>query len=193
MLNFPNVFILTVCLPALTLAVSSINDIQTYKPCIVDSVECPDNQACFQYFCYPKEASAEEPLTSCKKNSECDGWSPNKTEKCFKEGQSGVCIPAEDYEMCEAHEDCEGRGEKCCNDYCCNNDYFQALLEVPCRQKDTDCMEIKKSLKSYEPTVAPPVVTTETTVPVPGSANYHYGFASVTFSIITTLMLNYQS
>ena len=52
--------------------------------------------------------------------------------------------------------------------------------------------EIKRNLEAYEPTVAPPVVTTETTVPDPSSASYHYGSASVTFSIITTLMLNYQ-
>jgi len=181
-------FILTVCLPALTLAVSSINNIQTYKPCILDSTVCPDNQVCLQYFCYPKVASTEDPLKSCKKNSMCDGWSQNKTEKCFKEGLNGVCVPADDYDKCEAHEDCESRGGKCCGDYCCNNEYFQALLEAPCNPKDLDCKEIKDNLKTYEPTV----VTNETTVPVPGSASYHYGSASVTFSIITTLMLNYQ-
>jgi len=189
MSNFHRVFILTVCLPALTLAVSSINDIQTYKPCILDSTVCPYDQVCLQYFCYPKVASVQDPLTSCKRNSECPGFKPDKTEKCFKEGQNGVCVLADDYEMYESHEECKGRGDKLCGDYCCNKEYFQALLDVECKPKDLGCKESKKTLKSYEPTEKP-----QTIVPVPGSANYHYGSAaSVTFSIITTLMLNYQS
>ena len=139
MLNIHNVFILTVCLPALTLAVSSINDIQTYKPCILDSTECPDDQVCFQYFCYPKVASAGEPLTSCKSNSECPGFKPDKEEKCFKKRQSGVCVPAEDNETYESHEECKDRGDKLCGDYCCNKEYFQALLDVECKPKDLLC------------------------------------------------------
>jgi len=187
MLSFHNVFILTVCLPVLTLAVSRINDIQTYKPCIPDSTECPDDQVCFQYFCYPKAPSAEEPLTSCKRNSECPGFKPDKTEKCFKQGQNGVCVLADDYETYESHEECKGRGDKLCGDYCCNKEYFQALLDVECKPKDLLCKENKETLNSYEPTEKP-----QTIVPDKGSASYHYGSASVTFSIITTLLLNYQ-
>ena len=139
MLNFPNVFILTVCLPALTLAVSSINDIHKYKPCIPDSTKCPGDQVCFNYFCYPTAASDTEPLKSCTKNSHCPGWKPSKAEKCLKKGQKGVCVPAEDYETCEAHVDCKGTGTKCCNDYCCNKEYFYALLKLPCPEGDEDC------------------------------------------------------
>jgi len=188
MSNFHSVFILTVCLPALTLAVSSINDVQTYKPCILDSTVCPDDQVCLQYFCYPKVATAQDPLMSCKRNSECPGFKPDKTEKCFKEGLNGVCVLADDYEMYESHEECKGRGDKLCGDYCCNKEYFQALLDIECNPKDLVCKESKETLKSYDPTEKP-----QTIVPVPGSANSHYGSASVTFSIITTLMLNYQS
>ena len=139
MLNIHNVFILTVCLPALTLAVLSINDIHTYKPCISDSTECPDDQVCFQYFCYPKVASAEEPLTSCKRNSECPGFKQDKAQKCFKKRQNGVCVSADDYETYESHEECKGRGGKLCGDYCCNKEYFQALLDIECKPKDLLC------------------------------------------------------
>jgi len=188
MLSFHTVFILTVCLPVLTLAVSNINDIQTYKPCIPNSTECPDDQVCFKYFCYPKSPSAEEPLRSCKRNSECPGFKPDKTEKCLKQGQNGVCVLADDYETYESHEECKGRGDKLCGDYCCNKEYFQALLDIECKPKDLLCKENKETLESYEPTEKPPTI-----VPDPSSASYHYGSASVTFSIITTLLLNYQS
>ena len=128
-----------VFLPAFTVAVIEINNIELYKPCIVDSTACPDDHACIQYFCYPKVASEADPLKSCKKNSHCDGWKPDKTEKCFKEGQNGVCVAAEDYEMCEAHEECEGRGGKCCGDYCCNEEYFDALQTQECTEGDEAC------------------------------------------------------
>ena len=122
-----------VFLPALTLAVTVINDTQTFKPCIMESTECPAEQQCFQYFCYPKK-DATAPLKSCKKNSECDGWTSKteNTEKCFKDSGKGVCIPSEDYDSCEAHDDCKGRGGKCCGDYCCNPEYFDAIMKAPC-------------------------------------------------------------
>ena len=160
-----------VFLPTFTMAVVEINDIEIYKPCIMDSTTCPDDQVCFQYFCYPKVASAGDPLKSCKKHSQCPGWKTRKTyntEKCFKTGnlnlsrgidnktftcygvticlniftgQKGVCIPSEDYEMCITHEECEGRGGKCCGDYCCNTEYFNALLNAPCN--DEICKVLK--------------------------------------------------
>ena len=124
-----------VFLTTFTVAVVEINDTTIYKPCVRDSTTCPDDQVCLQYFCYPKVASAEDPLKSCRKNSQCLGWKPSRTQKCFKEGRNGVCIPSNDYEMCETHEDCEGRGGKCCVDYCCNTEYFNALLNAPCNDE----------------------------------------------------------
>ena len=129
-----------VFLPALTLAVTVINDPQTYKPCTLDPTVCPADQACFKYFCYPKKASAGEPLKSCSKNSKCPGYNQRpRTEKCLKEGRNGVCVSVEDYEMCEAHDECKDRGGKCCNDYCCNVEYFDALLKTACPEGDEDC------------------------------------------------------
>ena len=126
-----------VFLPALTLAVTVINDPQTYKPCLLDPTVCPDDQACFKYFCYPKVASAGEPLKSCKSNSKCPGYKLKpRTEKCLKEGQSGICVTVEDYEMCESHEECKDRGGKCCSDYCCNPEYFDALMKAPCNDEN---------------------------------------------------------
>ena len=139
-----------VFLPSFTLAVQTINDVQTYKPCINDVTECPSDQVCIQYFCYPKEAGKKDPLKSCNKNSQCDGWRPSKTEKCFKEGQNGVCIPADDYELCESHEECEGRGEKCCGDYCCNPEYFDALIsQIVCDSNDNNCLVIFSKNNQY--------------------------------------------
>ena len=123
-----------VFLPALTLAVTVIDDTQEFKPCFPGSTECPENQQCFQYFCYP-EKGATTPLKSCKKNSQCPGYKPNKTKKCFKEGVKGVCVTSEDREVCETHEECEGRGGKCCGYYCCNTEYFNALLNTPCNDE----------------------------------------------------------
>jgi len=139
-----------VFLPAFTVAVIEIKDITIYKPCIVDSTVCPHDQLCFQYFCYPKTAKAADPLKSCSKNSHCDGWKPSKTEKCAKQGRNGVCVPSEDYETCEAHEDCEDRGEKCCGDYCCNEEYFDALQKLVCPEGDVDCEAVKKTMIDQE-------------------------------------------
>jgi len=142
---------LLVFLPTFTVAVQNINNTETYKPCISDVTECPNNQVCIQYFCYPKVASDNDPLKSCNKNSQCDGWRPSKTEKCFKEGQNGVCVPADDYEMCESHEECKGRGEKCCGDYCCNSEYFDALIsEIVCDSNDDGCLDVKKVMHDHE-------------------------------------------
>ena len=71
-----------VFLPTFTMAVVEINDIEIYKPCILDSTTCPDDQVCFQYFCYPKVASAEDPLKSCRKNSQCPGWKSRGFLQC---------------------------------------------------------------------------------------------------------------
>lgn len=178
MKSLQNVFILVI-LPSITFAITSINDIQTYKPCMVDVTECPSDQVCFQYFCYPKNADANQPLQSCKRPSECEAF--NDTKKCFKNSRVGICVSEADYELCESHKECEGRGGKCCGDYCCNKEYFHELLKMDCNPKDTACKEIKGSLQELEP---PKVIVPN------GSSTYQYGSSTITFLIISALMLN---
>jgi len=148
MKTFCSLFAL-VFLPASILAIQSIDDIKIYEPCIVDSTVCPsEDQVCFQYFCYPKEADPQDPLTSCKRNSDCkdvDG-----EPKCFKTSRVGICVSVDDYEMCESHEECEDKGGKCCGDYCCNEEYFQALQETPCEEEDEACNEVVGDITVYE-------------------------------------------
>ena len=138
-MKFSRSLLAFVFLFAFTVAVLEINNTTIYKPCIPDATDCPANQQCFQYFCYPKKG-ATDPLKSCKKNSKCEGWTSKteNTEKCFKRG-TGVCVHSEDYDTCEAHTDCEGRGDKCCSDYCCNVEYFDSLLKIACPEGDEDC------------------------------------------------------
>ena len=50
----------------------------------------------------------------------------------------GVCIPNEE---CFGHEDCAGNENgrtKCCNDFCCTEDYFDSLPKLPC-EEDVYC------------------------------------------------------
>ena len=130
-----------VFLPASILAIQLIDDPGMYKPCIVDSnttkLTCPSDQVCFQYFCYPKKADPQDPLKSCKKKSQCRDV--EGAPKCFKQGLVGICVSDEDYEHCESHKECQGRGGKCCGDYCCNDLYFEALLNTKCGENDEAC------------------------------------------------------
>ena len=126
-------------LPALTLAVTSITNTTTFKPCFMgsDSTECPQDQECFQYFCYPKEG-ANDPLKLCKKTKECGSSVTNL--KCYKPMPTyGICVSSEDYDMCESHEECQGRGDRCCGDYCCNKNYFKNLIAISCKADDEVC------------------------------------------------------
>lgn len=137
-----NIFIL-VLIPASTLAVKAINDTKKYPVCIDDS-DCEkknlDGHACFQYFCYPwqpKEQQASDPvrpLESCRKDNDCPQMQGGPA-KCFRHFERrkvtyGVCVASID--RCDVHDDCYAKGGKCCNGYCCNEDYFQALSEMPC-------------------------------------------------------------
>ena len=129
-------------LPASTLAVQAINDTQKYPVCIDDS-DCEkrnlDGHACFQYFCYPwekkpVEASVSTPLALCRKDVDCPNMLGGPA-KCFRHYERrkvthGVCVPSID--RCSEHEDCYAKGGKCCNGYCCNNEYFEALADMPC-------------------------------------------------------------
>ena len=77
--------IILVILPVITLAVTNITNTQTYEPCIPSSktTQCPQNQACFQYFCFPKEASLNDPLKSCDRPTDCK--SLGESMKCMKQ------------------------------------------------------------------------------------------------------------
>ena len=124
-----------VLLSASTLAVVKINNTSSYQPCF-DTRGCDGEEICFQYFCYPKEGM-ETPLKSCRRNSQCKGIG---NFKCFKPADRGVCVQSDDYEMCESHDECEGRGGKCCGDYCCNEEYFQELQKKECSDDDEVCL-----------------------------------------------------
>ena len=55
--------------------------------------------------------------------------------KCFRHYERrkvthGVCVPSID--TCDKHDDCYAKGGKCCNGYCCNEEYFEALGDMPC-------------------------------------------------------------
>ena len=124
-----------VFLSASTLAVDVINDISIYKPCFPGG--CDGEEVCFQYFCYPK-SGMETPLRSCKKPKQCKDLGDYK---CYKPSPTtGVCVPSADYDMCEGHDECEGRGGKCCGDYCCNEEYFQELQKKECSDDDKVCL-----------------------------------------------------
>ena len=128
-----------VFLPLMALAVTRINDTGTYKPCFMYSrlPSSTSDQVCFLYLCYPNENDPQAPLTYCKKGIDCrdvDG-----TSICFKQSRLGICISEEDYEQCESHKECEGRGGKCCGDYCCNEKYFEALQKTCCEENDETC------------------------------------------------------
>ena len=101
-----------------------------------------DGHACFQYFCYPWEkkatvaASTDEaqPLELCRRDSDCPPMQGGPA-KCYRHYEKrkvtyGVCVPSID--RCEIHDDCYAKGAKCCNGYCCNEEYFHALADMPC-------------------------------------------------------------
>ena len=50
-----------------------------------------------------------------------------------------LCIQ-EDYEMCYGRNECEGRGGRCCYEYCCNEEYFQAFKKITCEEDDSSCV-----------------------------------------------------
>ena len=143
-MNTFNTLIYGLLLPASTMAVLLINDTAKYPVCISDS-DCEahnfDGYACFQYFCYPwqnKPQMASEaelrPLKTCRKDSDCPHMQGGPA-KCYRHYEKrkvayGVCVPSID--KCSTHSDCYAKGGKCCNDYCCNEEYFQALADMPC-------------------------------------------------------------
>jgi hypothetical protein len=138
----PSVLLL-VALPASTLAVIAINNTDKYPVCVEES-DCEkknlDGYACFQYFCYPWQKKASEasqppkPLEPCMRHSDCPQMQGGPA-KCFRHYLRrtvtwGVCVPSID--RCDYHDECVGKGGKCCNGFCCNTEYFEALKIMPC-------------------------------------------------------------
>jgi len=147
--NLP-ITLFLVLLPTLSYGMTSINNTEIYKPCIpgFSETNCPENQNCFRFFCYPK-AGSDEPLKSCKKEKK-DCKDP-KTPKCYKNPSYGICVSDEDYDLCETHQGCQdkGLGDKCCGDYCCNQVYFDALLQISCNGNEV-CDEVQKRMDEHD-------------------------------------------
>lgn len=129
-----------------------INNTVTFPSCRVGLKDCPDaDQVCQFYFCYPKSEQTD-PLKSCKKNADCAGI--KQTAKCLLgppgSPRSRVCVSQEDYKTCDKHEDCNGKGGKCCFDHCCNEKYFlefQGLLSTCNAEANNICKEDKETYK----------------------------------------------
>ena len=150
-MNLFSTLIYGLILPASTLAVIAINDTKKYPICIGDS-DCEannlDGYACFQYFCYPWEKKATvaseaalRPLQLCRKDVDCPKMLGGPA-KCYRHYERrkvthGVCMPSID--RCEKHDDCYAKGSKCCNGFCCNNEYYDALSDMPC-YSDLGCV-----------------------------------------------------
>ena len=137
-----------------------MNDTKTYPPCLQNE-DCKKNHllqdhACFQYFCYPWKKTSEDrpggeeeeeedaPLKLCRKSKQC-----SEGQTCFRNYNrrgvsNGVCLDKAEVEDCVTHEDCPDK--KCCNGYCCSQQYFEALMTLPCTS-DMGC-QVRKSSKS---------------------------------------------
>jgi len=156
-------FVLTVSFALLVgaaSAVKQINDIKKYPACLVDN-DCTEmhklrDHACFQYFCYPWKSMPDvasappRPLQECRRASDCPSVthpSGNKKQPFQKEAEpqvcfrhhdrrrinSGICIDSRD--ECSSHDQCQGKGGKCCNGFCCNGQYFEAIKNFECMGK----------------------------------------------------------
>ena len=141
-MKFESLFVFL--LPTTILAVMEINDTTKYPVCTANS-DCENynlgvNQfACFQYFCYPwvkkaQTADANQPLQLCRRDNDCPNMRGGRA-KCFRHFERrkinhGVCVPSVD--ECKVYDDCYAKGGKCCNGYCCNEEYYQALADMPC-------------------------------------------------------------
>ena len=141
-----NLLVTATTLFSVAQAVKQINDIKKYPACLEDS-DCEtrhklQDHACFQYFCYPWKKTAvtasakPKPLNECRRNKDCaSGAAPNQRQKCFRHHDkrkitSGICVDS--FDDCDSHDECIGKGGKCCNGYCCNGDYFEAIKSFPC-------------------------------------------------------------
>lgn len=128
----------------------AMNDTAKYPACLADE-DCLDvhflaDHACFQYFCYPhkKEAlSAEQakamPLPLCRNSAGCPAGHECFRTRDVRNVHSGVCLAPGVSDGCSNHEECAGeKGGKCCNGFCCGEDYFDGLKALPCT-RDEGC------------------------------------------------------
>jgi hypothetical protein len=158
-----------------------------FKACIDDS-DCSDRGsgfACFQYICYPwsddSAIKSSDRKKTCKSNDNCpDGLS------CFRHHDRrqihrGLCMePITDCSE-NGRDDCAQR--ECCNgQYCCGQEYFDQLKQLPC-VNHLGCKDLgygnfccpPKGLNSTEPAQCcnedpSPTTTTTTTTPSPRKA-----------------------
>lgn len=135
----------------------NMTDTSKFPACLGDS-ECNDldsrkelpknHHACFQYFCYPwkEEATTADETNlfkSCRKNSQCKV--NGKKGHCYRHPDKrriskGICLKNSP-SRCDTHDECIGSGGKCCNGFCCNDVYFNAIKELPCLN-DEGCQDI---------------------------------------------------
>jgi len=128
-------------------SVANMNNTKRFPACLEDN-DCRrlESHVCFQYFCYPWQAprtlaSAEPlPLDLCRMDKDC-GIKNGVKQRCFKHHDkrkitSGICIPIGSEKTCISHEECEEKGGKCCNSYCCNEVYFNAIQKLPCSSNE---------------------------------------------------------
>ena len=120
-----------------------LNDTETYPPCLQNE-DCEKNHrltdhACFQYFCYPWKTTPTEAgeaddsgLTLCRRSKDCAEGRDCVRNYDRRGVSKGVCLEESDTLDCIAHEECEGETPKCCNGYCCSQEYFDAILTLPC-------------------------------------------------------------
>ncbi len=136
-----------------------LRDTNKYPACLVDE-DCLSyhklaDHACFQYFCYPfkrassaLEASAAadfEDIPPCSLKRPCpnsaarEGGAKRRGERQFcqrhydkRRVSVGVCLGEDTNRACSSHDDCSDAGGKCCNNFCCGQEYYDALKRLPC-------------------------------------------------------------
>eukprot|EP00096_Caligus_rogercresseyi_P004759 TRINITY_DN1920_c0_g2_i1.p1 TRINITY_DN1920_c0_g2~~TRINITY_DN1920_c0_g2_i1.p1 ORF type:complete len:293 (-),score=68.15 TRINITY_DN1920_c0_g2_i1:467-1345(-) len=120
-------------------------NVSIYSPCL-DDKDCTkvhsDGWACFQYFCYPwsskaEDAPTEKPFESCRRVKDCPVGPQGEKGECYRHYNrrrvtSGICLDSE--EQCDSHEECGDR--KCCNGFCCDDEYFDGIKTFPCTTDD---------------------------------------------------------
>jgi len=136
---------------------SVVRDLVRFPVCVTDddcdsiSDKKQDSYKCFQYMCYPWNSSQQgQPFKSCKRRSDCKDLSPAEggdggNGDCFRHQDrrnvfSGICLSSSDMKPCFDHSDCPG-GRKCTNQFCGEEQYFQALGELSCK-KDSFCQDM---------------------------------------------------
>jgi hypothetical protein len=79
----------------------------------------------------------KKPLALCRSNNDCTKGT-NLRATCFRHTNrrtvtNGICVDAED--ECYDHSECDGpnQGGKCCNGYCCREEYFAEMKKLECK------------------------------------------------------------